>query len=34
MALERQSKKEEWLQLPALAPLLFPFHGLPDSELL
>ena len=31
MALERQSKKEEWLQLPALAPLLFPFHGLPDS---
>ena len=31
MALERQFMKEEWLQLPALAPLLFPFHGLPDS---
>jgi len=31
MALERQSKKEEWLQLPVLAPLLFSFDRLPGS---
>ena len=31
MALERQSKKEEWLQFPALAPLPSSFGRLPES---